>query len=238
MANVALAEERLQHRRLRLLELQEERVVAVATEQEHDEGAGADAADTDDLASGVHVAVALEQLAPVARQRPAVGANHASEEVLEIVRALGPGEVLDRHDHGRVADDVRLAVHDLGQLRERLQAVLRACLGDARVVALYLLRGRLLEPLLRDLVDVDARIPERQVAHRGEPSDPLAVRLSHRPIDRLARLLVEAAVSAGDGEAHHEPLDVPLERSRQRLVEVVDAEYEPPVGRGEYAEVR
>ena len=133
---------------------------------------------------------------------------------------------------------MRLAVHDLGQLRERLQAVLRACLGDARVVALYLLRGRLLEPLLRDLVDVDARIPERQVAHRGEPSDPLPVHLPHRAVDRLARLVVEATVSAGDGETRHEPLHIPLERPGQRLVEVVDAENEPPVRRGEYAEVR
>ena len=88
LANVALAQERLQHRRFGLLELQEERVVAVAAEQQHDEGAGADAADTDDLASRMDVAVALQQLAPVARQRPAVGADRASEEVLELVRAL------------------------------------------------------------------------------------------------------------------------------------------------------
>jgi hypothetical protein len=31
--------------------------------------------------------------------------------------------------------------------------------------------------------------------------------------------------------------DVPLERSGQRLVEVVDAEHQPPVGRGEPTEV-
>jgi hypothetical protein len=35
-----------------------------------------------------------------------------------------------------------------------------------------------------------------------------------------------------------EPLDVPLERAGQRLVEVVDAEHEPPVGRREPTEVR
>ena len=64
---IALAEEPFQHGGLRLLELKEERVVVVAAEQEHDEGPRADAADADDLARGVHVAVTLEQLAAVTR---------------------------------------------------------------------------------------------------------------------------------------------------------------------------
>ena len=50
-------------------------------------------------------------------------------------------------------------------------------------------------------------------------------------------LLVEAAVAAGDGEARDEPLQVPLERAGQRLVEVVEAEDQAPVGRREGAEV-
>ena len=61
------------------------------------------------------------------------------------------------------------------------------------------------------------------------------------PTARLigARVLgVEAAVAAGDREARDEPLDVPLERAGKRLVEVVDAEDQAPVGRGERAEVR
>ena len=47
----------------------------------------------------------------------------------------------------------------------------------------------------------------------------------------------EPDCSAGDGTAGDEALEVPLERTRQRLVEVVDAEHEPPVGRREPAEV-
>ena len=50
--------------------------------------------------------------------------------------------------------------------------------------------------------------------------------------------MVEAAVATGHREAGHQPLHVPLERSRQGLVEVVDAEDQPPVRRGEHAEVR
>ena len=68
VCELALAEEPLEHRRFCLLELEEERIVVVAAEQEHDVRPGADAADADDLARGVHVAVALEQLAAVARR--------------------------------------------------------------------------------------------------------------------------------------------------------------------------
>ena len=54
----------------------------------------------------------------------------------------------------------------------------------------------------------------------------------------VALLLVEAAVAACDGEARDEPLDVPLERAGERLVEVVEAEYHLAIGRGKAAEVR
>ena len=50
--------------------------------------------------------------------------------------------------------------------------------------------------------------------------------------------IVETALPAGDREACGQSLHVPLERPRQRLVEIVDAEDESPVRRGEDAEVR
>ena len=74
-------------------------------------------------------------------------------------------------------------------------------------------------------------------SRRRRPSPP-GTRAPTGQVDRLALLLVEAAVAAGDGEAGGQPLHVPLERARKRLVEVVDAEHEPPIGRGERAEVR
>ena len=61
----------------RLLELQEQRILVVAAEQQHDPGARADAADADDLAGRVHVAEALQQLAAIAGKGRAVGADHA-----------------------------------------------------------------------------------------------------------------------------------------------------------------
>ena len=73
------------------------------------------------------------------------------------------------------------------------------------------------------------------------PANPCIASRYDRPTSRLTaarRLLVEAAIAAGDREARREPLDVPVERPGVRLVEVVDAEHEPSVGRGEGAEVR
>ena len=101
----ALPEERLEHRGLRLLELEEQRVVVVAADQEQDPGACTHAADADDLACGMHVPVALEQVAPVVRQRAPIRANHAPHDVLEVVLLRTRQYVLDRRDEGRVADD-------------------------------------------------------------------------------------------------------------------------------------
>ena len=135
---LAVTEERLQDRRLGLLELEEQRIVVVAAEHEADPGSRADAADADHLAGRVHVAEAFEQLAPVARERAAVGAHDAAEELLDLVHVLGV-DFLDRHDQRRVADDPELPVDLLGQLPERLDAVLGATLGDVRLRPLGIL---------------------------------------------------------------------------------------------------
>ena len=89
-----------------------------------------------------------------------------------------------------------------------------------------------------DLVHVDTGVPEVEVGHRGEALDGLPIRARHGEIDRLALFGVEVSISAGHGETGHQPLHVPLERARQRLVEVVDAEHQPPIGRCETTEVR
>ena len=88
-----------------------------------------------------------------------------------------------------------------------------------------------------DVRDVEARVPDVDVAHLREARHRFAVLTHRRHHDRAADRLVEAAIPARDREARGEPLHVPLEWPRQRLVEVVDAEDEPPIGRGEDAEV-
>ena len=66
---LARAEELLEHRCLGLLQLQEQRILAVAAEQQRDPGAGADAAHADDLAREVGQPELLEQHAPVVLER-------------------------------------------------------------------------------------------------------------------------------------------------------------------------
>ena len=75
------------------------------------------------------------------------------------------------------------------------------------------------------------------VPHLCKAGHRLAVFAHRRRHDRAADRIVEASIPARDREAGGEPLHVPLEWSRQRLVEVVDAEDEPPVRCGEDAEV-
>src|SRR5262249_26306610 len=116
LVELALAEERLEHRGLRLLELEEQRVALVATEHEYEPGARPDAAHPVDLARGVDVPEPLEQLPAVARQCAAVGAEDHPRRLLDLV-ALGRGrEILDRDDQRRVGDDPRLAVDDRDEL--------------------------------------------------------------------------------------------------------------------------
>ena len=64
----ALARVRLEHRRLRLLDLEEQRVGVVLAQHEHDPAPGTDAPDPDDLAGEVDEAIALQEAAadPVA----------------------------------------------------------------------------------------------------------------------------------------------------------------------------
>ena len=237
---LALPEERLEHRRLGLLELEEQRIVVVLAEQKADPGARADTPDADHLPGRVNVPVALEQLPPVAGERPPVGADHAVQELVQAIRLIA-GDVLDRHDQRRITGDPRFAVDDRRQLAERLHAVLRASLGDVRFRSLHdrldLLR-RLTTDLRHQVVNVDPRVPETEIPHRREPRDVLPVRAPDLQVDRLPLLRVEATVAAGDGEACDKPLHVPFERALKGLVEVVEAEDHLAIGRSVATEVR
>ena len=88
------------------------------------------------------------------------------------------------------------------------------------------------------LVDVEARVEDLQVALPGEGGHGGAVAGRAGPDHGLAVGVGEAPVAAGHLEAGRQALDVPLERSRQGLVEVVDVEVQAPLGGAEDAEVR
>ena len=71
----------------------------------------------------------------------------------------------------------------------------------------------------------------------GELPHRCAVALDACEHDLAALLGREAVVAPGDGEAGRQPFDVPLEGAGQGLVEVVDVENEPTLGRCEGTEV-
>ena len=101
------------------------------------------------------------------------------------------------------------------------------------------LRLELRAVLLEHALDVQVRVPHVEVLHRREARPS---RCGTRPTVsstiRSCVLGAEAVVARRDQHAHGQPLDVPLPRTRERLVEVVDVEHQPPLRRREHPEVR
>src|SRR5689334_3189400 len=106
----------LQHGWWGLLDLEEERIIVVASEQQQDEAAGANAAHTNDLAREIDDAVAVEQTTLCATQCPQVDVEQPLQLVPNVFRR-------NAHDERGIVGDDTLAIHLLGQLRKRLDAV-------------------------------------------------------------------------------------------------------------------
>lgn len=230
----ALACMGLQHRRARLLHLQEQRVVVRGHEQAH-AADGADAADADHLECVVEEVIAVEQRARVLGQAVAVEGEH-----LGIV-GRGPRGLIGRgvEDQRRLVLDARagaLLRHQLRiqELRRRLALRLFQALGEALAHLLQHLRvGRAVLVALQ----VDLVVPDVQGAHRRVVGHALAV-LAHDRGRGARRVAVgEPQVLGGDHYAGRQPLDVPFEGRRQCLVQVVEVEDDVALGRGEAAEV-
>jgi hypothetical protein len=112
----------IEHRRRRLLELEEQRLAEIGLE-EHDEAAGPHAADANDLGCHVDELVSVEHCGSVRRQRCAValeerlhvGARHVVEPVVESGDQWGllddsAAAVLDRRQFTEGADTVFLPI--------------------------------------------------------------------------------------------------------------------------------
>jgi hypothetical protein len=127
-----------------------------------------------------------------------------------------------------------VTVDDLGQLRERALAVLRRGLlgGLLQLASVGVFEAG------EDGVGLEPEVVEIERAVRRGDGDHLAVPANRAP-RRSVDLLQRVPVGLGrDRDAGGEALDVPLERPRVRLVEVVDVEDESPVGPLEEPEVR
>ena len=111
-------------------------------------------------------------------------------------------------------------------------------LASAFSVRLTALGLQLRAEFLEHALDVQLGVPDVEVLHGREARHRAAVRRDRVQHDLVLVLDGEAVVARGDQHAHGQALDVPLPRSRQRLVEVVEVEHQPPLGRGEHAEVR
>jgi hypothetical protein len=81
-------------------------------------------------------------------------------------------------------------------------------------------------------------VPRLQAAHPGSAAHPVPVLAHAGHHDRVPVGGAEPAVAAHHLEARRQPFDVPLPRTGQGLVEVVDVEQHPPLRGVEQAEVR
>jgi hypothetical protein len=235
---LAGADEPAEHRRLCLLDLQEQRISFVPAEHQDDPAAGADAADPDDLAGYVAQLELLEQVPAVGRQRALILAEQALQLRFEGgTVGLRRDELVGGNQERRFGDDPRAAIDHPGQLGQFLHAVPGPRLGQALVQELSLPRPELGVELRPQLGDVGARVPDVQVGHAGELAHGLPVAVDGGQDDLTALPGREAVIPPGHLQAGREPLDIPLPRAGQRLVEVVDVEHQAPFGRAEQAEV-
>ena len=153
-----------------------------------------------------------------------------ADDLLEVAVA-----VLGRaHDQRRLLLDPVAAVDALRELRQRAQAGPRPRLRQRLLRALGVRGAELGE----HGVGVDPRVPDVQEAHLRRLGHRRPIR-RRRGAGRGSLLLGSVAVVARrHDQARDQALDVPLERRRQRLVEVVEIEHDAAIGRREDAEVR
>ena len=124
------------------------------------------------------------------------------------------------------------------QLHQRAHAIVRVRLLLGLSKRLCELSVMCIPQLLVDRLRVDLRVPDVHLADRGEPAHRLAIGAHDFEHGRSALLGGEVAIPRGDFEARRQALDVPLERSGKRFVEVVEVENEIALRRCKAAEVQ
>ena len=88
-----------------------------------------------------------------------------------------------------------------------------------------------------DLSLVDQVVPDFQKSHLGIAADSPDIGFDYRAGRLLGVSPVAADKESGNRGARGQPLDVPLPRPRENLVEIVDCENEVALGRREQAEI-
>jgi hypothetical protein len=183
----------------------------------------------------VDIAIGGKEVLTIGAQRVAISVDDLAQLSLDVRLA---GQLLDRDDQRRIADDPHPSVHVLRQLPEGSNAVLGLRLVEVAFDPAEASLVRLRTQRLERRIDVDPRVPDLEVAHRGVPPDRPPVAGGGGEHGAPAFFLAKAPLASGDRNARDQPLDVPLERARAGLVEVVAVEDEFPVRRRKDAEVR
>jgi hypothetical protein len=148
-----------------------------------------------------------------------------------------PGKLAQGEQQRWLVADPPPPVHGFGELAQGLfaRALLRLA-GEPVQPPFYLRVLDVHRPA--EILHVDVLVPELQVSHRSEVVHAGAVRAYRPARDLPLRRLVEVVEPGRHNETRGEPQQVPLPRSRQRLVEVVLVEHELALGRGIGTEVR
>jgi hypothetical protein len=107
LGEAAVGQVVLQHRGGGFLDLQEQRVIGVASLEQHDERPGPDAAHAHDFAGHVRDLEVLQQVAPVTLQGGPVGAELPADHLSQLIGgdAGCGGQVTGGDDDRRLADD-------------------------------------------------------------------------------------------------------------------------------------
>jgi hypothetical protein len=178
---------------------------------------------------------------------PTNGAPVGGEQFLDDRSRVFPirswhDEILNRHDQWRICDDPKLAVDLTSPLGEHSNVVACLSLRHAPLGGPQLLLGQafllgFLVGQLQQHARIELVIPGTESSQLGRMAHPLPIFAHSSHHDRTPVSGGEAPITSHDLEAGGEPLDVPLPRARQGLIEVVDVEEHPALRRAEEAEV-
>ncbi len=219
-----------QHRRLRLLDLQEDRLV-VAGHEQADIAVSADRADAHRLEHEISQGIAVEQMAHRRRQHVAIG-----REVGFGVETPGRVRVRRKMENARrlVVDERRARCGEMGEIVVAVQT-LAARPGDQRR---DLVAQRGVAEFPRLAFEVDPAVPDFERRQIGKTIHALAIGARGRGSQSAALRLRQAQIGGGDRDAGGEPLQVDGEiDAGKRLVEIVDVEENIVLWRGEGAEI-
>src|ERR1700733_14569354 len=212
-----LLRESLEDGVLRLLDLQEERLV-VAAEEQPDHTDRADGSDAHRFESDICQPVAVEQYGSVGRQRFAVERKAASKVDLAASQRLRT----DVEDLRRLVGDPGFAGGD--EVRKVVVPVETAGLSVSDQRRKTAAQARTLD-LRKLMFEIDLAVPD--FARRKLPkSEHMLAIISHCARSEAARLLARHVGGLGrDGDASRQTLDVDGEIDAwQRLIEIVDVE--------------